>query len=53
MQLLAAAFNSHWEPLVWFGLGVLGAVGLVALLHPRRVAMLTLRETGSAASGIG
>jgi hypothetical protein len=46
MQLLAAAFNSHWEPLVWFGLGVLGAVGLVALLHPRRATMLTMRDPG-------
>ena len=38
MQPLLAAFNSHWEPLFWFALGVCGAVGIVAVLHPRRIA---------------
>jgi hypothetical protein len=44
MQPLLASFNSHWEPLVWFALGVLGAIGFVAVLHPRRVTALVMRE---------
>jgi hypothetical protein len=46
MQLLIATFDSHWEPLVWFALGMLVALGLVALLHPRRLTTLALRENG-------
>ncbi len=46
MQSLLAAFNSHWEPLVWFVLGMFAAVGLVAVLHPRRFTTIVLREAG-------
>ncbi len=46
MQPFFATFDSHWEPLVWFALGILGALGLVALLHPRRLTTLALRENG-------
>jgi hypothetical protein len=58
MPLLFAAFASHWEPLVWFALGIVGAIGLVALLHPRRVTTMALGENGwvespRGASGVG
>ncbi len=56
MQPLLAAFNSHWEPLFWFALGVCGAVGIVAVLHPRRIAALAMREhqwVETAKSGAG
>lgn len=46
MQPLIAAFESHWEPLVWFALGIVVALGLVALLHPRRLTTLALGENG-------
>ena len=46
MQPLLAAFISPWEPLVWFGLGVCGAVGIMAVLHPRRFITIALREPG-------
>ena len=47
MQPLLIAFDSHWEPLVWFALGMLGAVGLVAVLDPRRIATVALGEQHS------
>ena len=53
MQPHFAAFNSHWEPLVWFALGILGAVGVVAVLHPRRVTALAMREHGWVESAKG
>jgi hypothetical protein len=46
MSLLLAAFDPRWEPLVWFALGLLGAIGILGVLHPRRVAALALREDG-------
>jgi hypothetical protein len=46
MQMLLAAFDSRWEPVVWFGLGVLGAVGFLAVLDPRRIAALATRGEG-------
>ncbi|MEX2111638.1 MAG: hypothetical protein WD845_00545 [Pirellulales bacterium] len=46
MQPLLATFASHWEPLVWFVLGIVVALGLVALLHPRRLTTLALGENG-------
>lgn len=46
MYLLIVAFASHWEPLVWFALGIVGAIGLVALLHPRRLTTIALGENG-------
>jgi hypothetical protein len=56
MQFLLAAFDSRWEPIVWFTLGVLGAVGVLAVLNPRRIAALAMRgeslaETARANSG--
>jgi hypothetical protein len=46
MEMLLAAFDSRWEPVVWFALGVLGAVGVLAVLNPRRIAALATRGEG-------
>ncbi len=46
MELLAAEFDARWEPLVGFALGVCGAVGVLAMLDPRRILALAFGEHG-------
>jgi hypothetical protein len=46
MTSLLGVFDARFEPLVWFALGLLGAIGVVAVLQPRRVIALAMREHG-------
>ncbi|MGD9722445.1 MAG: hypothetical protein AB7O59_13150 [Pirellulales bacterium] len=51
MSLLLAEFESSWEPLVWFALGILGSLGIVAVLDPRRIASFALGDYETLPSG--
>jgi len=43
MQILLANFGIPSESLTWFLLGVIGAVGILAMLSPKRFSMLASR----------
>ena len=43
MQLFFAAVEPNWDSLLWVILGIVGAVGLLAILSPRRFSALATR----------
>jgi hypothetical protein len=44
MQLFFAAVEVNWDSLLWVILGIVGAVGLLAILSPRRFSALATRS---------
>ncbi len=43
MQLFFASVAMNWDSLVWIFLGIVGSVGLLAILSPRRFSALAAR----------